>query len=213
MPKEEKVKVKLTRNKIIVLSILILALIVWYIYNNYVPKPIYSIDYQGVTLNFRVDLREAMKIPVDPGSNQVAATIGNIWVKNVTIVYKPTGDPDKDKYYSLEAFEIANKLKLGMLANGINDVGIDAKPLSDFNRTDYVLLPGLIQHPLIAIIPPFYANQTRVYVATEHVVYIEAAFAENPYPWPLSAIIRIDPYKNLDLAVAQFLISALKINF
>jgi hypothetical protein len=68
--------------------------------------------------------------------------------------------------------------------------------LSEFNRSDYVNLPGKIQHPLIAVIHPMYANQTRVFAAPGHVIYIEAT-----------------SYEGFDLAIAKFLISALKIKF
>jgi len=54
----------------------------------------------------------------------------------------------------------------------------------------------MIQHPLVAIVHPMYANQTRVFASPGHVVFIEAT-----------------SYKDLDLAVVKFLISALRIKF
>jgi len=87
-------------------------------------------------------------------------------------------------------------MKLGLYVRKIADVGIDAKPLSYFNKTTYDNLPGKIQHPLIAIIHPVYANQTRVFAAPGHVIFVEAT-----------------SYRGLDLAVGKLLISALKIKF
>ncbi|HLC39903.1 MAG TPA: hypothetical protein VJJ76_03420 [archaeon] len=196
--KKVKVKFKVTRNRMITAGFIISGVVIAYLYALYVPKPVYSVDYRdtGVILNFRVDLREADKIPVDPGPDQVYTEIVNPLVKNITIVYKPTGNETEDRYYAIEAFEITEKMKLGLYARKITDVGIDAKPLSYFNRTTYDNLPGKIQHPLIAIVHPIYGNQTRVVSAPGHVVYIEAT-----------------SYRDLDLAVVKFLISALRIKF
>ena len=220
MAKEEiKLNIKWTRGKAKKFGMILLAILVSYLLINIslyafkpscsltdivnlfysisvIQKPICYVNYGGAVLNFRVDLRETDKVPVKPGPTDISATIGNIWVKNITIVYLPTGDSDKDKIYSIEVFEIANKLKLAMLVTNVNDVGINAKPLSDFNTTDYTLLSGLIQHPLIVIVHPAFANQTIVYSTSGHVVYIEATSNHN-----------------LDLAVAKFLLSALKINY
>jgi hypothetical protein len=197
MPKDEekkKIKIKWTMRNNAIAIIIVLAVAAAYVYLFYVPKPVYSVTYNGAVLNFRVDLREATKVPVRPGVSEVASTINSAWVQNITIVYKQSESNDTAKYYNIEAFEIANKLKTAMLADGIDNIGIDAKPLSQYNRTDYVQLPGQIQHPLIAIIPPEFANETLVYAAPEHVVYISATSD-----------------KDLDLAVARFLMSVFRI--
>lgn len=198
MPKEEekaRIKIKWTMKNNILAVVIVLAVAATYIYLFYIPQPETSVMYDGAILNFRVDLRQAVKIPVQPGVNDVSATISNTWVQNITIVYEDSQNNDTAKYYNLEAFEIANKLKTAMLADGIDNVGIDAKPLSAYNRTDYTNLPGQLQHPLIALIPPEFANQTLVYASPQdHVVYIYAS-----------------TYKDFDLAVAQFILSVLRI--
>jgi len=191
---KKKVKVKITKNRMITVFVIVAAVVAAYIYVWYVPKPVYSVDYKGVILNFRADLREADKVSVQPGPDQVFTELINPLVKNITIVYNLTNDPDQDKYYSLAAFEISEKLKLGMLVRSMSDIGIDAKPFSDFNLTTYENLPGKIQHPLIVVILPAYANQTRVFVSTDHIIFIEAV-----------------SYKDFDLAIDKFLMSALRI--
>lgn len=198
MPREEekaRVKIKWTMRNNILAVVIILAVAAAYIYLFYIPQPEYSVMYDGAVLNFRVDLRQAAKIPVQPGVNDVSSTISNTWVQNITIVYEESQNNDTAKYYNIEAFEIANKLKTAMLADGIDSIGIDAKPLSAYNRTDYTNLPGQLQHPLIAIIPPEFANQTLVYASpSDHVVYVSATSNHD-----------------LDLAVAQFILSVLRI--
>ena len=160
------------------------------------PKPICYLSYGDVTLSFRTDLRDTDSVPVQPSEGDISATVGNIWVQNITVVYIPTGDDIKDKLYSVEVFEIVNKLKLAMLVNGDNDVGFDTKPISYFNTTDVNRLAGLIQHPLIVIIHPQFANQTIVYDTSNRVVVIEGTSEHN-----------------LDLAVEKFLLSALKLSY
>lgn len=198
MPREEekaRVKIKWTMRNNILAIVIVLAIAATYIYLFYIPQPVTSVTYDGAILNFRVNLRDAVNVLVKPGVNDVSSTISNTWIQNITIVYKDSENNATTKYYNLEAFEIANKLKTAMLADGIDNVGIDAKPLSAYNRTDYANLPGQLQHPLIALIPPEFANQTLVLASpSEHVVYIYASTD-----------------KDFDLAVAQFILSVLRI--
>ena len=213
MPKEDekkRIKIRFTKMHAAIIFVILATVAATYVYASN-SSAVFSCDfkdvslnfgvdytrcaYRGAVLNFRASLKEAAaRVPVKPGVNEVATTIGSAWVENITIVYKASENNDTAKYYNLEAFEIANKLKTIMLADGVDNVGIDAKPLSAYNRTDYAQLPGQIQHPLIAIMPPEFANQTLVYAAPEHVVYISAVSD-----------------KDFDLAVAQFIMSVLRI--
>jgi hypothetical protein len=203
---KKKVKVKITKRETITVFVIIAAVLLVYAIALFIPKPVYSVCYRGslvgsecydgVFLNFRVNLRDAIKVPAVPGPDQIYTEVLNPLVKNITVVYKPTGDPEKDKLYWIACYDIIYNLKSGMLARRISDVGFDIKALSELNRTNYEKLPGMIQHPLVVLVDPADSNQTRVYADPGHVIYIEAT-----------------SYDNMNLAIAKFLIAVLDIKF
>jgi hypothetical protein len=165
-----------------------LALFLIFFYIFYVPKPITTWNFYGVILNFRVDLREASKIPVYPSEDVVNTQLMNPLVKNITIVYKPSS-PKDNSYYAAEAFEIATKLYYGYRA-----LEYEMPKFITMNVSSYENLPGKIQNPIIALVAPSYSNETAVVVDPGHIVFIKA--------------------KNLqefDLATVKFLMSALRI--
>ncbi|MEM5879481.1 MAG: hypothetical protein QXU74_03245 [Candidatus Aenigmatarchaeota archaeon] len=189
-----KVRIKISRQKIIFLvSVLLAILLVIKIYP-YIPFPIYSINYLGTKMSFRTNLRDAKNIPVYPSEELVYREIMNQLVENITIVFKP-GEGEVNAHYALETFEVVNKLaiaykkRFGYMPN-----------FNVINITNYENLPGKIQNPIIALVHPIYSNETSVKL-DYHVIYIQGKNATSSR----------EQLRNFDLAVAKFLMAALDI--
>jgi hypothetical protein len=158
---------KTARKIAIVLAVAALAIGAYYVYYRFF-QPITMINYKGTVLAFRTDLREAAKVPVYPGEEELYRDTMHQLVQNVTIVYKDAG-ANGTPYYVVEAFEIANKMNIAyMLTFGTVDPNtgemIPSTP-PGFNSmavSSYENLPGKIQNPIIAIVHPKFANETSV---------------------------------------------------
>ncbi|MBS3055312.1 MAG: hypothetical protein J4452_02350 [Candidatus Aenigmarchaeota archaeon] len=196
---ENSFKMKLTKKRIILtISVLVLAaasLYFLYYYNTH-WKPVTVLNYNGVVIGFRQDIREAAKVPLYTDANSTNPDaylrIGIIHplVTNITIVFKNV-NLTENPYYTLEGAEIVGKLKLAY-SNVRPPVNLNftAKEVSSYDN-----LPGKIQNPIIALIHPAYANETSVrFDAREHVVYIQGK-----------------THKDFDLATIRFLMAALNI--
>jgi len=193
---KEGIKIKLTKRKIYLLLGLVAVLAVALIYFYFGPKPVQpltSIQYYSTVLNFRVDLREADKVPVYPHEQAVSNEIMNQLVENVTIVFKPASETE-NSLYSLEIYEIIPKLMMGYSR-------IKTNP--HFNAvqvTSYDNLAGTIKNPIIVLEHPVYSNETSVSVGlpgssyNNHAIYIKGT-----------------DLKNFDLATEKFLMAALDI--
>ena len=186
------VKIKLSRNVLMLAAVVAAVVVSVLLYEYIVPKPITSWEYNGLILNFRSDLKEANKIPVYPGETQLYLDTMHPLVKNVTIAFKET---EENGYYAAEAFEITYKMTLAyynlfgsVISNTTRVPGFDVQTVDQ-----YAHLPGKIQNPIIAIVHPDYANETAVR-NEGHVTYISGK-----------------TYEELDLAVTKFLMVVLDI--
>ena len=189
-----KLKINISR-RIVLIAAILLVLAGYVSYQIFfAPKPITSWDYGGRVLHFRADLREADKVPVYPGEMQVYLDTMHPLAKNVTIVYKDTGD---DEYYSVEAFEITYKMKIAYMNLVGTDIEGKTSKVPTFNAEavdQYANLPGKIQNPIIALVHPVYANETAVR-NEGHVTYISG-----------------ETFEQLDLATVKFLMIVLGID-
>jgi len=186
-------KIELTKNQLIFIFAVAVLIVTLYLADVYIPKPIYSYDYYGIPLNFRADLREAEKVPIYPNDAVLYYELRGGLAKNITIVFIPIeGD---NGIYSANGFEIS--FKLGFLFNNLlnRNVTIDAK-----NITSYANLPGKIQHPIIALVHPKFANETSVRL-DGHVIFISGL--------PSNDVSNL--YRNFDLATVRFLMNILDI--
>ena len=181
-----KVKLKKQAIKKSLILIPLLALVGAAIYIAYQNQPITSVDYGGIVLNFRVDLREAKKIAISPSDLAVYLELMNPLVENITIVFKPA--TEGQKLYALEGFEISNKLGYGFILRDFNAT-IEAQ-----NVSSYEGIYGTIANPIIMLVHPEYANETSITLVYPHTV-----------------IIKAKTEKDFDLVVAKFLMAALNI--
>jgi hypothetical protein len=189
---------KATRNIAIAIAVVAALVAASYFYVRFF-EPITVIDYKGVTVAFRADLREAAKVPVYPGESEIYRDTMHQLAKNVTIVFKDAGESG-NPYYIVEEVELVNKLRIAyMLTFGTQaDTGefvpgdiptFDAQEVGSYEN-----LPGKIQNPIIALVHPMYANETSVR-NEGHVTYISGR-----------------NLKELDLATDRFLMIALGID-
>ncbi len=184
--------IELTKNQITFLAAISIVIIVIALAYFYIPRPVYDFDYGGVPLKFRADLIEASKIPVYPSEGIVYYEMRGGIAKNATIVFLPV--EGENSIYSAEGFEIS--YKLGLLSKLIDKpLTIDAKNISSYQN-----LPGKIQHPIIALVHPKFANETSIRLEG-HVIYISGLPSNDP----------ANPYKNLDLATVKFIMLILGI--
>jgi hypothetical protein len=187
-------KVKITRQRaILLMSILIVAILVALLIQQ-IKLPIYSLNYYGTKISFRINLRDAKDVAVYPSEKAVRDEIMNQFVENITIVYKP--NESINSHYAVEVFEIVNKLavayrlRFGYLP-GFNVV----------NVTSYDNLSGKIQNPIIALVHPIYSNETSVRLEN-HVIFISGK----------NATSEREQLRNFDLAMVKFLMATLGIN-
>jgi hypothetical protein len=187
-------KVKITARRIILLlSVLAFAGLLAVILPK-IPWPIYSVNYHGITMSFRVNLREARSVPVYPSEELVYRSLMNSLVENVTIVFKP-GSDEENTYYAVEVFEITNKLAIAFQRQFGYMPSFNVK-----NVTSYDNLAGKIQNPIIALVHPVYSNETSVRL-DGHVIFISGNNSSSAK----------EQLKNFDLAVVKFLMIELGI--
>ena len=189
-----KLKIKLSKNIIILIAVVLAIAGSLFYYTFFVPKPIKSWNYRGTVLHFRADLRKADKVPVYPGETQVYLDTMHPLVKNVTIALKGAGK-DEYGYYAIEAFEITYKMKIAYMSLvGSAEGGASEAPTFNVEEVEqYANLPGKIQNPIIALVHPIYANETAVR-NEGHVTYISGK-----------------TYDDWDLATTKFLMVVLGI--
>ena len=147
------------RKKEVILALLILIgfISIYFGYKIYLQHfaPIKSVNYHGIPLEFRTDLREANKIPVYP--NEKALNIFyNPKIRKVYIVFRNT---TQNSLVEVEAWEIAFKLKTfyNLLRWPVEIKGA--------NVTSYSQAKGNSTYPVIVLIPPVDANSTYVNVS------------------------------------------------
>lgn len=181
-----EIKMKITKERIVIFLIGMLIVSSIIVHQLLIPRPITTWDYDGTTLVFRVDLREADKVPVYPHETGVYLDTIHPLVENITIAFKPAGEKE-NPYYQLAVIELVMKLKQIYDKNEI-PVEFNAVPVESYEN-----LPGKIQNPIIALVHPVYANETSVH-NERHVTTISG-----------------ETYHDFDLAVAKFLMVVLDI--
>lgn len=187
-------KVKITRRRAILLASLILMLVLIIAVYPYLPLPVYSLNYQGIVLTFRTNLRDAKDVPVYPSEAAVQSEIMNQFIENVTIAFRP-GTGEENAHYAVETYEIVSKLAIAFSKN----YGYMPK-FNVVNVTSYGNLSGEDQNPIIALVHPVYSNETSVRL-DGHVIYVQGKNSTSSR----------DQLRNFDLATVKFLMVALQI--
>jgi hypothetical protein len=182
-PKE--IKVKLTRKRIIVFAVIAIATTIFYICYPYLQKwyqstqPITEINYFGVPMKFREDIRLAKNIEVYPNETYIKSIFRNKEIKGITIgILNFTNETN---VIGVEAVEITFKLSSFYSMAGL-PVVIKGKEIGSFYE-----ISGNSTNPVIIIIPPTIANETLVR-AENYTVFISGK-----------------TLKDLDLATIKFI--------
>lgn len=181
-----KIKVKFEKYRVILLLLIALVIFSVFFYVFYIPKPITSLDFYGIPIYFRSDLRQAAKVPVYPNEDSVRKELMNSSVQNITFAYK-LSNTTEDSYYRIEAFEIAQNLYYGYRVLVKTIPGFDVMNISSYEN-----LSGKIENPVIALVIPTYSNETSVTVTSNHTIFVRAKTLDD-----------------FDLATEKLLISAL----
>lgn len=189
-PKE--IRIKLTKMRLILLCTLI---ILGSVFIAFLPnirswylslQPIRKINYHGVPMEFREDLKLAKKISVIPNEESVKRIFWSDSIDRVTIAVLNT--TNETSLIGVEAYEITFKLStFYTLMNARTE--IKGKEVSFVSE-----VRGNSTNPVIYIIPPVIANETLVKVEN-YTVYISGK-----------------TLKDLDLATIKFLMIVLGIN-
>jgi hypothetical protein len=188
-------KIEITRRRIIFLILPVIAIALAVAIYPYIPWPIYSLDYYGTNIGFRVNLRDAKNVPVYPNEADVRSQIMNQWIENVTIVFKP-GTEQANAHYAVEVYEIVNKIAVAFSIN------FGYMPnFNVINVTSYEGLKGKNYNPVIALVHPMYSNETSVRL-DDYVIFISGKNSTDLK----------EQLRNFDLAVEKFLMVALDTN-
>ena len=160
VPKE--VRVKLTKMKIIAIVMITLVLTILYFSYPYLKewylsmKPITEINYFGVPMKFREDIRLARSIEVYPNETYVKSIFRSKELKSVTIgILNYT---NQTNIIGVEAVEITFKLS-SFYSLASMPVIIKGKEIGSISE-----IIGNSTNPVIIIIPPSIANETLVRV-------------------------------------------------
>jgi hypothetical protein len=183
VPKE--VKIKLTKMKIIAFAIAAIVLTFLYVYYPYLQKwyqstqPLTEINYFGVPMKFREDIRLAKNIEVYPNETYLKSIFRSREIKGITIgVLNFTNETN---IIGVEAVEITFKLSSFYSISGL-PVAIKGKEIGSLYE-----ISGNSTNPVIIIIPPSIANETLV-KAENYTVFISGK-----------------TLKDLDLATIKFI--------
>ncbi|MGC8993516.1 MAG: hypothetical protein ACP5JK_01955 [Candidatus Aenigmatarchaeota archaeon] len=183
IPKE--VRMKITKKRIIIFSIAAILLTLLYVSFPYIQEwykssqPLTEINYFGVPMKFREDIRLAKNIPVYPNDDYIKSIFRNKDLKGITISILNT--TNQTNIIGVEAVEITFKLSTFYNLAGL-PIAIKGKEVSSFFQ-----IQGNKTNPVIVIIPPIAANETVVR-------------AEN-----YTVIISGKNLKDLDLATIKFI--------
>jgi len=189
VPKE--VKIKLTKMKIIAFAIIAIALTILYISLPYLKnwyqstRPLTEINYHGVPMKFREDIRLARDIAVYPNETYIKSIFRSKNIERVTIgILNYT---NQTNVIGVEAVEITFKLST-FYSLAPMKVAIKGKEIGSLYEIE-----GTAANPLIIIIPPAIANETLV-KAENYTVFISGK-----------------SLKELDLATIKFITIVLNI--
>ena len=152
---KEAVTIKLTKKRMVILLAAIALAIGIFIVAKYYPKAVITVDYNGVTLGFGEDLRQTKSIPVYPNESAINYLILTDKVALVTIAYKNTSI-ESTQQVTVNAFEIANKLKLVYLTFGVSPE-FDTQSVDSFDD-----ISSSEFHPYIVVVTPDIADGNYV---------------------------------------------------
>ncbi len=160
VPKE--VKIKLTKMKII--TILTIAIVLTILYFSYPylrewylsKQPITEINYFGVPMKFREDIRLARNIEVYPNETYVKAIFRSKELNGITIGI--LNHTNQTNIIGVEAVEITFKLS-SFYSLASMPVIIKGKEIGNISE-----ISGNSTNPVIIIIPPSIADETLVRV-------------------------------------------------
>jgi len=189
VPKE--VRIKLTKMKIIAFAIIAITLTILYVSLPYLQnwyqskRPLTEINYFGVPMKFREDIRLARNVTVYPNETYIKSIFRNKNIERITIgILNYTNETN---VIGVEAVEITFKLSTFYSLVPMK-VAIKGKEIGSIYEIE-----GNETNPLIIIIPPSIANETSV-KAEDYTVFISGK-----------------SLKELDLATIKFMVIALGI--
>jgi hypothetical protein len=183
VPKE--VKIKLTKMKIIAFATVAILLTFLYVYYPYLQKwyqstqPLTEINYFGVPMKFREDIRLAKNIEVYPNETYLKSIFRSREIKGITI--SVLNFTNETNIIGVEAVEITFKLSSFYSIAGL-PVAIKGKEIGSLYE-----ISGNSTNPVIIIMPPSIANETLV-KAENYTVFISGK-----------------TLKDLDLATIKFI--------
>jgi len=167
IPKE--IKIKLTKIKIIAFAIIAIASTILYVSLPYLQnwyqssKPLTEINYFGMPMKFREDIRLARDIAVYPNETYIKSIFRNKGIERVTIgILNYTNETN---VIGVESVEITFKLSTFYSLVPMK-VAIKGKEIGSLYEIE-----GNATNPLIIIIPPSIANETSV-KAENYTVFI-----------------------------------------
>jgi hypothetical protein len=174
------IKIRLEFLILLVAAIIISGIIIWKSLNK---TSAYVYRYNGYDLEFRANIIEALKIPVQPSEDAIKDVVLN---PNVTKIFIVFADSPDNNLVAANGFEVSSKLSLIFYVKGIKKT-IKGQVVDSYNVTP----PK--DSLYIALIPPALANYTGV-VLNDSVVYIAGRSS-----------------KEFDLATIKFLLSVMEV--
>ena len=172
---------KISKKLFLYITLIGIFVIAFFAYQT--QKPVYKVRVGDVEVAFRVDLRKAKKVPIE-NEERIKEILYGEGLKEVDLVFV---NSTQNVLVKIQIMEVAFKLTI---AYNVFDKNVTLKPL---NVSSYDL-KGSEERVIIALVPPIFANQTKVY-EKDFVIYIEG---KTP--------------KDFDMATVRFLITALKID-
>ena len=159
-----KVRIKLSAKKIIAVLIILAILPAGYLYAKYL-MPINTWTYEGRAVGFRINLREAQKIPIIAnfvGNKDADFMIRDALVRddvaNITFLFKPT-DEKGNSLYIVEETEIIKALTFAYLFS----TQLQRIPSFDAQAVDsYSNITANQLNPKIVLVHPNFGNDTLV---------------------------------------------------
>ena len=168
-----------------VVSIAIVAGAVGLGYYLTLPKPIMLYNFHGAELEFRDDLRAAQNVYLFPDEEAILDAVWNPELSNIVIAFIDSPD---NNLVAVNSFELTYKLNSAYIAlsRSVSFNGVPILSFEDLVSSEKVLV--------IALVPPYLANETKVELK-DGVVYIHGKTLEE-----------------FDRATIKFLMAALDID-
>lgn len=124
--------------------------------------PVYSVTYKGRIFTFRGNIKATKNIPVLDDKIYIHNLIWNPYTRTVKILFQP--NVTNMGYYSVEAYELTNKLRAIYILNNI-DKNFTAEPIESYDNIEPT------NELKIVLIHPDLTNETYI-KAKENIIYI-----------------------------------------